>query len=284
MITHTGGLFSRPEYANKASLTHYTDQVSDGTIKYKFNSLGYRTAELDTYWSDRFFLALGCSYTEGVGLKNEDIWCNQLAASMKLDCMNLALSATGLDIAHAQTQQYIISNLPRPAFVIVQHSEMDRQSEVKLLPARIGISPQEPTLSWRELAHQQHGQPVLNITDMWRCSQLADAITLMWNQIGVPVIHWTFSTDGENYLTRSQVHEYPATMCPEVEMHTDLARDQVHNGPKQHQAVAKYLHAQLSQMGSSLNQPQQYANQVDSAEKALQDRIRYVILGDSTHD
>lgn len=284
MINMTMNLLNRPSLANQILTYHSTDNQSfdDGSIEYKFNSLGYRTQEFDQFKPENFFLALGCSYTEGIGLRDDQIWCNQLAERLGIKCMNLGLGGTGIEIVHAITTQYVRSNLPKPKMVIVQHSELDRHTSATLTHQGIHLDTSDNTISWRTRIQQEYHYDVCDITDMWRCSQLADAVTWMWNQIGVPVIHWTFSTDGENYLTSYQVHEYPATMCPEVEMLTELARDQSHSGAGQHREVAKYLYNQCNDL-AGLNQPQQYNNQVDSVQKVLQDRILSVISGDHTN-
>ena len=50
---------------NKPDWNYYD---SEGKLKYKFNSLGYRTKELNNLHMDPYMLVIGCSYTEGVGL------------------------------------------------------------------------------------------------------------------------------------------------------------------------------------------------------------------------
>mgnify|MGYP003322559072 FL=1 len=57
---------------NKPDWNYYD---SEGKLKYKFNSLGYRTKEFNNLHMDPYMLVFGCSYTEGVGLYEEEIWC-----------------------------------------------------------------------------------------------------------------------------------------------------------------------------------------------------------------
>lgn len=46
------------------------------SIIYKYNSLGYRTSEFD--YKRPAVLCLGCSFTEGVGVAEQDTWTKQL--------------------------------------------------------------------------------------------------------------------------------------------------------------------------------------------------------------
>jgi hypothetical protein len=60
-------------YINKSLTTIATDLNDDGSIVYNMNEHGYRSNSL-TSKTDYNILTLGCSWTMGVGVKNELIW------------------------------------------------------------------------------------------------------------------------------------------------------------------------------------------------------------------
>ena len=62
-------------------------QIED--FVYKFNECGYRTKNIDDLDKD-FALVFGCSYTEGVGLYQKDIWCEKLCKELEIAIFNLA--------------------------------------------------------------------------------------------------------------------------------------------------------------------------------------------------
>lgn len=65
-----------------------------GTISYKFNSYGYRADEFD---DEPCMVALGCSYTVGIGLPDEVTWARQTATALGLKCANLAWGGYSAD-------------------------------------------------------------------------------------------------------------------------------------------------------------------------------------------
>ena len=280
-VYHSANIPARPALANHTLTTHAEPaEYDDGTIEYKFNSLGYRTREITDYLDDNFIMGLGCSFTEGVGLCESDTWLAKMAKMLSLDHINLAVCGSGIDLALAITTRYLSQNFPLPRLVVVQHSERNRRRQCELTAEGISSKASQPPNDFRDHLAQTCRHMQVDITDMYYTAQTSDAITMLWNQVNVPVLHWTFGTDGENYLAAHQVHEYPATMCPDVELHTDLARDQSHNGPCQHQAVAKYMTARYCSLGTDLSEPQRWSRQLAGPEKILQDRIKQATLGE----
>jgi len=65
--------------SNKPDWRYFKTAAS---LEYKFNSLGYRTKELDNLGD--YILVFGCSYTEGVGLFDDEIWCNVLGKDLDI--------------------------------------------------------------------------------------------------------------------------------------------------------------------------------------------------------
>jgi len=95
-------------------------KYTDGSLTYTFNNLGYRTPAINTFKDNEFILVFGCSYTEGVGLHEEDLWHSHLSLERGLPIMNLAIGGTGGDIIRLNSVLYNKNSLPKPKFVVFQ--------------------------------------------------------------------------------------------------------------------------------------------------------------------
>jgi len=65
------------KYVNSILPTMATDTINDETIIYNMNEHGYRSTSLNEK-GDINILTLGCSWTMGIGVKNEDIWASKI--------------------------------------------------------------------------------------------------------------------------------------------------------------------------------------------------------------
>lgn len=245
-------------------------------IEYNHNSYGYRTPEFTEFTAGEFLLAMGCSFTSGVGLAEEDIWCNVLGKKLDIPVMNLGAEGTGIDFAELNTMLYLNSDLPKPKVVVLQHSQNSRQMrvtrEITNNCATIFI---EPGLNEVNDPHNVFREQNINgvITNLLHCGVRTDIITKLWNSAGVPVIHWTFPDDGENGFNSYTIHRIPDDI-PDVwgndydlnKLHTDVARDYTHDGILTHQYVADALTAQVTELLASgnLNQPNTKPQMSDS--------------------
>jgi len=72
---------------NRKKMGH-TWRYATEKINYKFNSLGYRTKEISDL-DKNFMLAFGCSFTEGVGISEDDIWTRHVAEYCGLDLFKI---------------------------------------------------------------------------------------------------------------------------------------------------------------------------------------------------
>lgn len=75
-----------------------------GCITYAYNSRGFRDREFDNAPSG---IALGCSFTEGVGIPAENTWPSQLANLLKTNIWNLGVGGGSLDTAFNLLEYYI---------------------------------------------------------------------------------------------------------------------------------------------------------------------------------
>lgn len=261
---------------NQASIDEYYHATS---VNYCYNSLGYRSKEFDQLDGD-FLLAMGCSHTEGIALPEKDIWCSVLADMMDLDLINLGAGGQGLEFICYNTDLYLRNNLPLPKLVVIQHPERARiiyaekhthninESDIVELTVRVDDR------STRDTEAQDIHNNVY--TTVIRSAIYTNMITRMWNSVGVPVYHWTFNTDGEDWLSDYQVLEIPHDIDRvEYNYELDHARDLTHHGYRNHSCVAAILKDKIAHMldHSKLNTPVDHGKPILYADQSLEHNI-----------
>lgn len=66
-------------------------------VVYKYNSDGFRTHELSDFLGKEVNIALGCSFTEGMGLPIENVWTSLIEQRLNTPLLNLGLGAGAPD-------------------------------------------------------------------------------------------------------------------------------------------------------------------------------------------
>lgn len=221
------------EHFNKNKTRPDFDQVYlTSKIEYKFNSDGYRTKEYSSLDKD-FVLAFGCSHTEGVGLRNEDVWINNLCDKIGIDRCNLGKGGSGPDIQYINTLQYIKNKYPMPKLVIYQWPQSVRKSfgyyedGVHALEHYSTLS-KHRSRDYKWFVGRYSAEPgEYMINNYIHYTQS----NMLWKMLGVPVVNWTFAPD----------FELPGIFQPETRHDHKLARDMAHNGIKDHHSIADQL-------------------------------------------
>ena len=83
-----------------------------GAITYKFNSQGFRADEFD---DNPCMIALGCSFSIGIGLPDETTWPRLTAAALGLKCANLSWGGYSADSCFRLAEYWI--PVLRPKYV-----------------------------------------------------------------------------------------------------------------------------------------------------------------------
>lgn len=86
-----------------------------GTITYSFNSNGYRSGEFDTKADN--LVALGCSFTMGIGLPVQDVWPSRVGQALNLQVCNFGWGGGSSDRCY-RLAQYWVPHL-RPKLVVL---------------------------------------------------------------------------------------------------------------------------------------------------------------------
>lgn len=91
---------------------------TETSITYTYNSHGFRTKEFDFSNGKGNILFLGCSHTEGIGLRAEDTWVHKVSQHFPdHNCYNLGIGGGGVDMVTRFL--YNLSGLMRPEVVFI---------------------------------------------------------------------------------------------------------------------------------------------------------------------
>jgi len=213
----------------------------ENDIHYKFNKQGYRTKDFDKVDND-FVLVFGCSYTEGVGLHDEDIWCNQLCKRIDIDCINLGKSGSGPDIQYINSLQYIKNNYPKPKLVIIQWPQTFRRSfaylqddEIVLQHHNVNSKVEKQDTAW--FLKRYCGE---DNSEMFMNNYISlNATNILWNTINVPVYNWSWKGDFDFNDPRLNIVET---------VDTGRARDMMHDGADIHTQVVDKIYKDIDKM------------------------------------
>lgn len=91
------------------------------SISYQMNSHGFRCDEFDARPG---FIALGCSFTCGIGLPHEQVWPSLVGQATGLVPWNLGIGAAGLDTCFRMLINYV--DVLHPEFVMLLTPDQDR--------------------------------------------------------------------------------------------------------------------------------------------------------------
>ena len=230
---------------NKKGWDYYD---SADRLKYKFNSQGYRTKEL-TDVKDDYMLVFGCSYTEGVGLYQEEIWCEKIAKLYDLDVINLAKAGTGPDIVALNNQLFVKNKFKLPKCVVIQWPNSTRKSfayiENKLFPNTLRL--EDRNINWVNVLDEPADTYEMRDTQ-WYFNRWAvergqynyenlyhlHSVNNVWNSLNIPILHWTWDGDFKLKFDKDLVTKVKTKM-------TGRARDMAHDGPSIHDQVVEQI-------------------------------------------
>lgn len=100
--------------SSKAQYLKHMNWTDPTSIQYTFNSQGFRSNEFE---NKKNFLALGCSYTQGIGLPLEQTWAHMLGQTLNLEAYNLGIGGLAIDSCY-RFLEYWLPKLT-PEFVVL---------------------------------------------------------------------------------------------------------------------------------------------------------------------
>jgi len=200
-------------------------------ITYRLNSHGFRADEFD---GGPYLLALGCSFTVGIGLPDHSTWARQTATALGLKCANLGWGGYSSDSCYRLAEYWIPELRPKYVCMLVPPSH---RIEV-LLDANDSLVMPNQTLF--EIFMPQSKSRLFNPNDTY-------------------LKHWFLNDENAQVNQRRNVRAI-RQLCAEFDIPCTIhdaqghmwwsreeigyARDFMHGGPKVHKILAeKFINA-----------------------------------------
>lgn len=234
--------------------------LSPEAITYNYNSLGYRSDnELSDFSDDSYIASFGCSMTEGVGLNYTDTYCHLLGEELNLGTMNFGVAGGSMHLVDAQILQYVklilAGELPKPSLVTVQWPSPYRYTFV-----RKPVDPYYAPSMYEMFLHNPNfpipdGEPTCTHLDQkWLVQRYAtypeheqvetykmiERSNFLLDTICARVINFTLSGDQNDnpLLNHDKIHDIP---FHPGSGELPLARDLAHPGSEVQQQYANII-------------------------------------------
>ena len=192
------------------------------TVSYERNDHGHRCKNIKDVDLDNYILTIGCSHTEGIGLRLEDTYSHVLSKKLNTDYYNLSIGGSGIDLIEYNLITWFSTIVKQPNLVVVQWPDLSRYL-TKLRRDDQQIVPVGPWRQEREISDFMFAGSENNF---FHTRQLLSN-KLLKNFIKVPQIHIKMYTDDpvEGILMKR----------------ADLSRDGVHYGKDAHENLAQEI-------------------------------------------
>ena len=187
------------------------------TISYKMNNNGFRSEEFDPTADN--LVALGCSFTMGIGLPVKDLWPSLLAHALNLRACNLGCGGASSDqcfrlaeywVPYLKPKLVVLLNPPRGRLEVFVNESTGKTETVMPMDDH----PDAFVKKWLSIDENQR----LNN----RKNSLA--IESICNRFGIPFL----SYEADIWMSRSREE-------------AEYARDYLHAGPKGHKSFTERI-------------------------------------------
>lgn len=96
-----------------------TAGYTETSITYSYNSHGFRTKEFDRSSTKNRVFFIGCSFTEGIGLRSEDTWASKVESAFpEHDCYNLGFGGQSSDYCARVLYNLVTPLYPSIVFIL----------------------------------------------------------------------------------------------------------------------------------------------------------------------
>lgn len=221
------GTDSYPQFLKNCSTAETSNQLKNlgwhdkGCINYHFNSHGFRCAE---FTQESWGVAVGCSFTLGVGLPVSKTWPSVLTEMLGRPIWNLGVGGAAMDTAFRVIDHYI--DMLRPKIVLLLTPPADRFEYFSGSTSRV-VLPSN--------AHN-HDPNCIGYIKTYLSSDKNTKINF-----------------AKNLLAMQQIchkHETPFVFLDLQDQELDChARDLLHAGVAWHTQLAAKFHDQITQKG-----------------------------------
>lgn len=216
----------------------------DDTVRYYFNSLGYRSDEFTKHHDGEHILFAGCSETEGQGGNLDSLWSHmvykKLSETKKISgFFNLSRGGWGHDLIVANIMQYINAyGKPDKIYVLFPNLSRDfiwhKAWDGEEYYSYIGKSPYyylntvklaDGKIKPKQSLEEQRERIVnfINLVKLFEEYCISNNIELIWSTYSIP--------DGENYKTLNVFKNFIEMSDAQeiLSKHKDLIDEEVYN-------------------------------------------------------
>jgi hypothetical protein len=190
-------------------------------ISYHFNNQGFRAQSIDDNFDPQNdnLVALGCSFTMGIGLPYKDLWPTRLAQVLNLKACNFGQGGGSSDrcfrlaeywVPYLKPKLVVLLNPPRGRMEVVINQDT-RESE--------GIMPMDdhPDAFVKKWMSVDENQRLNNLKNSL-------AIEALCNRLGIPFLPY----EADTWMSRSREE-------------AEYARDYFHAGPEGHKSFTERI-------------------------------------------
>lgn len=192
-------------------------------ITYKINSHGFRCEELET--NQDCIVALGCSFTLGIGLPYDSIWPNIVGRALGKKVYNLSWSGNSADTCFRMAEYWVPKLMPSAVFVLLPPS-----TRFELLLASAS-QPVEVFMPAAELPHN-HGD-YSNYIKHWYSNDENSRLNHKKNRLAIQALCKELNISCQFY----NAERHMGWSREEI----GYARDRMHAGPLGHELLAKTI-------------------------------------------
>ena len=209
-------------------------------IYYDFNSLGYRTKDIDYFKDKDFVLILGGSHAQGAGLAEDEIWHVQIQKEFGYEILNAGATGTGPDIQMLNSYLFLKNFTTKPKAVVIQWPNVHRftfkgDNETNHLFPSMNLKGNIIKSLFKTDDIEKFYQNWIYDNNSLNHSQFFIEVTkLLWELSNVPC--YGFHMDNEGLFENLDIENLNHLI-----VENDLARDQMHYGHLSHQAIGKEI-------------------------------------------
>lgn len=195
--------------------------LEPGAITYQINSHGFRSAEIN---SQDCMIALGCSFTIGIGLPVHSTWPQIVGKQLGLVPYTMAWGGASADTCFRLAEYWIPQLRPRAVFMLTPPP-----SRFELIKAS-GCPPVENYLPHRE---SNSATEIDNFLKHWHTMDENARLNQKKNKLAI----WAMCTEFDIPCYIYDAFEHMAWSREDV----GYARDRMHAGPAGHNRLAKIM-------------------------------------------
>jgi hypothetical protein len=208
-------------------LEYFTSQgwMEPGAITYKINSHGFRCDELEP--DEDCIVALGCSFTVGIGLPIESTWPALVGKELGLKVYNLAWGGNAADTCFRLAEYWIPKLKPKAVFMLAPPPARFELLRVTTVPWDTSVEVYMP-------ASESHTATEIDtFLKHWFTREENARINQTKNKLAIRYICSELNIPCQIY----DAFEHMAWSREDV----GYARDRMHAGPKGHERLAKII-------------------------------------------